>query len=145
MDDSALIAAYRATDYRVRLARGGWACIRVDAPLPSSLLTMIGMNSWAFITAWNPFSQILQRAQNHAAQHALLAALRKLSGLISIRPAVGVGEGWREPSLFVVGPTLADTDALAQQFRQNAYVHGLGDGYARLRLSSDSPPHGQAG
>lgn len=145
MDDSALIAAYRVTDYRVRLARGGWASIRVDAPLPSFLLAAIGSHSWAFITAWNPFSQVQTRLQNHAAQHALLAALRKLSGVIAVRPAMGVGRGWREPSFFVVGPTLSDTDALAQQFRQNAYVHGLGNGYARLRLCGVSPPHGQAG
>ncbi|HUB90584.1 MAG TPA: DUF3293 domain-containing protein, partial [Dyella sp.] len=77
--------------------------------------------------------------------HALLVALRKLPVPMVVRPAIGVGQGWREPSFFVVGPTLAETDALAQQFQQKAYVHGLGNGYARLRLCSDSPPHGQAG
>jgi hypothetical protein len=145
MEDDALIAAYRSTDYRVRLARGGWASILVDAPVPASLLALIGLRSWAFITACNPFSQVRPRQQNHAAQHALLIALRKLSATAAIRPAIGIGQGWREPSFFVVGPELAETDALAQQFQQNAYVHGLADGYARLRLSSDRPPHGQAG
>lgn len=143
--DNALIDAYRCTDYRVRMARGGWASIHVDAPLPAALLDLIGTHSWAFITAWNPFSQALPRRQNHAAQQALLAALRKLRSTRLIRAAIGVGRHWREPSLFVIGPVLAEMDALAQQFRQNAYVHGLADGYARLRLSSDQPPRGQAG
>ncbi|HUA80147.1 MAG TPA: DUF3293 domain-containing protein, partial [Dyella sp.] len=67
MDDSTLIAAYRATDYRVRLPHGGWASIRADAPVPSSLVVWVGSHSWAFITAWNPFSQIRPRQQNHAA------------------------------------------------------------------------------
>lgn len=143
--DSALIDAYRRTDYRVRLLQGGWASIRIDAPLPALLRGWVGSNCWAFLTAWNPFSQPCPRKQNHAAQHALLAALRRLPATRTIRPAIGVGDDWREPSLFVVGPALADTDALAQQFRQNAYVHGLADGYARLRLTSDQPPRGQAG
>ena len=34
--DSGLIAAYRSTDYRVRLAQGGFASIHVDAPLPDA-------------------------------------------------------------------------------------------------------------
>jgi hypothetical protein len=143
--DNALIEAYRNTDYRVRLVRGGWAAIRVDALVPASLSSLIGPHGWAFITAWNPFSQPRPRQQNQAAQHSLLDALRGLRATQLIRPAAGVGEGWREPSFFVVGPELADIDALAQQFQQNAYVHGLADGYARLRLSSDEPPRGQAG
>jgi hypothetical protein len=71
--------------------------------------------------------------------------LRQLPQTACIRPGLGIGEVWREASLFVVGPNLSDIDLLAQQFQQNAYVHGLGQGYARLRLSSDRPPHGQAG
>lgn len=143
--DSALIDAYRSTDYRVRLAQGGWLSIRVDAPVPEPLRALIGPHGWAFITAWNPFSQMLPRRQSHAAQQALLAALRRLPAILAIRPGIGVGQSWREPSFFVVGPTLAETDALAQQFWQNAYVHGLAEGYARLRLTSDQPPRGQAG
>jgi len=143
--DNSLIAVYRNTDYRVRLAQGGWASIHVDAALPAPLHALIGKHSWAFITAWNPGSQAQSHAQNHAAQQALLAALRGLHRTIRIQPGIGVGGEWREASFFVVGPELADIDALAQQFRQNAYVHGLANGYARLRLASDRPPHGQAG
>ena len=143
--DSSLLAAYRGTDYRVRLPQGGFASVRVDAPVPPPLRALIGPCSWAFITAWNPCSQPIEREQNRAAQQALLAAVRALPSTLTVRPAMGVGEAWREPSLFIVGPRLAETDALARRFRQNAYVHGLADGYARLRLSSGEPPRGQAG
>ncbi|MBE1161305.1 DUF3293 domain-containing protein [Dyella acidiphila] len=143
--DNSLIDTYRSTDYRVRLPQGGWVSIHVDAALPTSLHTLIGEHSWAFITAWNPGSQAQPRTHNHAAQQALLLALRQLPRTTCIRPGMGVGNSWREASLFVVGPNLADIDELAQQFQQHAYVHGLGQGYARLRLSSDRPPHGQAG
>jgi hypothetical protein len=143
--DNSLIDIYRSTDYRVRLAQGGWVSIQVDAALPSELHPLIGERSWAFITAWNPGSQVQAPPQNRAAQHALLVALRDLPRTTCIRAGVGVGDAWREASLFVVGPNLADIDELAQQFQQNAYVHGLGAGYARMRLASDRPPHGQAG
>lgn len=143
--DNSLIDTYRSADYRVRLAQGGWVSIQVDAALPTTLHTLIGERNWAFITAWNPASQVRPRTQNHAAQQALLLALRQLPRTTCIRPGLGVGGAWREASLFVVGPNLAEIDELAQQFQQNAYVHGLGQGYARLRLSSDRPPHGQAG
>jgi hypothetical protein len=143
--DSRLIDAYRSTDYRVRLAHGGFVSLHVDAPVPAALRSLIGPHSWAFITAWNPYSQKRPREQNHAAQQDLLAALRKLPSTVAIHPAMGVGEDWREPSFFTVGPDLAQTDALAQQFQQNAYVHGLAEGYARLRLTSGEPPRGQAG
>ncbi|HEX8779244.1 MAG TPA: DUF3293 domain-containing protein, partial [Rhodanobacter sp.] len=132
-------------DYRVRLAHGGFASIRVDAPVPAALLALIGSRSWSFMTAWNPCSEGRPRDQNHHAQRALLAALQKLPSTASIYPAIGAGQDWREPSFFIVGPALAETDALARQFQQNAYVHGLAGGYARLRLTSDEPPRGQAG
>ena len=143
--DKVLIDAYRTTEYRVRLLQGGWASIHVDAALPAPLLALTGGRSWAFITAWNPHSQPQPRLQNHAAQHNLLDALRCLPRTLYIRPGLGAGNNWREPSFFVIGPDLAEIDLLAQQFHQNAYVHGRGEGAARLRLTSDREPHGQAG
>jgi hypothetical protein len=143
--DEKLIEAYRTTDYRVRLPRGGWVSIRVDAAIPEELLPWTGKYAWAFITAWNPRSEVQPRTQNRAAQQSLLVAIRELRQTICVRPGMGVGENWREPSFFVVGPDLFETDRFAQQFRQNAYVHGLGTSPARLRLTGGSTPHGQAG
>jgi hypothetical protein len=142
--DTALISLYRTTDYRVRLLQGGWASIRIDKALPAALQALTGGRGWAFITAWNPQSLRLPRSLNHTAQIALLGALRGLRRTLYIRPGLGAGSDWREPSFFVIGPELEEIDGLAQQFQQNAYVHGLGAGAARLRLISDKPPHGQA-
>jgi hypothetical protein len=134
--DETLLAAFLATDYRVRLPTGGWASIRTNAALPERLRSAVDSYPWAFITAWNPHSQMQVRAKNHAAQHDLLARLKKIPETVSIRPGLGVGlTGWREPSWFVVGPSPAQLDPLAHRYRQSAYVHGYFDGLAILRWS----------
>jgi hypothetical protein len=134
MDD--LVAAYQATDYRVRLARGGWASIRIGEALPADLLPMVGDQPWGFITAWNPMSQPLPRQRNRAAQRLLLKALGSQLAATALHPAMGVGSNglWREPSLFVVGLDGDALDRLAHRFEQRAYVYGQGSLPARLRL-----------
>ena len=133
--DDALLAAYRGTDYRVRLGGGGYASIRIDHPPPASLAGHVKGQPWGFITAWNPRSRPRLRSQNRQAQRSLLQALRKLPATRLIVPGVGVGNGgWREGSLFVVGPGTEQLDLLALRFGQHGYVHGDGDQAAQLRL-----------
>jgi len=134
--DEALLAAYRATGYRVRLARGGWAAIRIDQPLPIELQTMTQGRVWGFITACNPRSQMRSRRENRDAQHRLWTMLRALPATSLIRPGVGVGDDgrWREPSCWVIGPDALALDRLAEHFQQCGYVHGEGEAPAALRL-----------
>ena len=134
--DEALLAAYRATEYRVRLARGGHAVIHIDRPLPLELRSLAQTFPWGFITAWNPRSESTSRTNNQLAQRALLAQLRALPETVAIRPGLGVaGDGrWQEPSFWVIGPSTATFDALAHRFAQFGYVHGDGASPAQLRL-----------
>ncbi len=130
-----LLAAYLATKYRVRLPCGGRANIQIDHPLPNPLLDWVGDHCWGFITAWNPRSQPRARAANRRAQRQLLGALREQPETIAVHAAIGVGgAGWKEPSLFVIGPAPDLLDHLAQRFGQNAYVYGRGRAVAQLRL-----------
>jgi len=135
--DDALLAAYRATDYRVRLARGGWVTIRIEQPLPPELQAMAGNRPWGFITAWNPRSASTPRPQNRAALGELLIALRTLPETTAIRPGLGIGSNgrWAEPSFWVAGPETASLDPLARHFGQFGYVHGQGTSPALLRLA----------
>ena len=135
--DEALLAAYRTTDYRVRLACGGWVTIRIDQPSPAELRDLAGNLPWGFITAWNPLSKPLPRPDNRIAQRALLAALRALLETAVIRPGLAINRdgSWKEASLWVVGPGVPALDALAQRFGQVGYVHGEGTALAQLRLT----------
>ena len=135
--DEALLAAYRATDYRVRLARGGWVSIRIDQPLPVELRDLARNLPWGFITAWHPFSKRAPRPDNRIAQRALLASLRALPETLVIRAGLGASRNgsWKEASLWVVGPGVPALDALARRFAQAGYVHGKGAMPAQLRLT----------
>jgi hypothetical protein len=131
--DDDLPARFQATDYRVRLPRGGWATIRIGEPLPPALRALAGPQPWGFVTAWNPRSQACSRPRNRDAQRRLLAALQASPSTVAIRPALGVGKDWREPSLFVTGLDTAALDALALRHGQLAYLHGESGDPARLR------------
>ncbi|WP_255367338.1 DUF3293 domain-containing protein [Dyella sp. OK004] len=72
-------------------------------------------------------------AFNREAQRRLLIALRDLPAAKRVCAGVGIGGGWAEASLFVIGPDTASLDTVARNFEQNAYVHGCGGGIARLR------------
>jgi hypothetical protein len=135
--DEALLAAYRATDYRVRLARGGWVTIHIDQPLPAELRDLARNLPWGFITAWHPYSKTAPRQHNRIAQRALLAALRALPETAVVRAGMGASQDspWKEASLWVVGPGVPALDALAHRFGQTGYVHGEGTAPARLRLT----------
>ncbi|HET6552392.1 MAG TPA: DUF3293 domain-containing protein [Dyella sp.] len=134
--DEALLAAYRATEYRVRLSRGGHASLHIGHTPPTELIALIDGQPWSFITAWNPGSLPQPRQHNRHAQRHLLAVLRALPDATQVRAGTGVGaDGWREPSLFVVGVRTEALDDLCLQFGQNAYVHGQSTGPARLRLT----------
>ena len=137
--DERLLALYRATDYRVRLRQGGWASIRIDEAPPAVLAPLIDPYPWSFITAWNPGSRRVPLSANREAQRALLAALRELPDAILILAGVGVGMGWREPSLFVVGPGTDAMDPLANRFGQNAYVQGFGNSRLAALRRMDKP------
>jgi glycine/D-amino acid oxidase-like deaminating enzyme len=146
--DEALLQSYRDADYRVRLAPGGHATIRVGQPLPASLQPLLQRedDTWVVITAWNPRSEWQPRAMNRLAQRDLRSALRT-AGAHRIRFALGVGEdGWREPSLFVTGLTSAAQEVLMRRFSQNAIVCGIGSGEARLWVNADcgAGSHGQS-
>lgn len=131
--DEALLEAFRSTAYQICIDTVSWATIRVDLPLPSTLVEVVGTRSWAFITAWNPQARRRAPAENLAAQYQLLASLKDLPGTV-VLPAIGVGSsGWSEPSLFAIGPDIVALDQLARVHGQLAYVHGEGAGAALLR------------
>jgi hypothetical protein len=148
MPSAELMDIYLRADYRVRLARGGHASIRVGEPLPESLRAMLpdADAPWGFITAWNPFSTPQSPVTNRGAQRQLLAALRAQVPASCMHAAVGVGadidangQHWREPSLFAANVPFVLLDALMLHFGQHAIIRATGPAPPPLHWSQDRP------
>lgn len=136
-------AIYERTQYRVRLARGGHAVIRIHQPLPAALRILLPNPDaiWVFITAWNPHSQHQPADLNRLRQRQLLVRLRQLKPVPRITAGVGIGtmdikaKRWREASLFVAGIAMTSIDDLMREFQQQAVVCGHGHECAELRFN----------
>ncbi|MCW5606113.1 MAG: DUF3293 domain-containing protein [Burkholderiales bacterium] len=127
--------AYRNTTYLVDHPDGGFGirlgepCARLDA-----LLAMHGVETWAYVTAWNPRSQRLPDADN-VAQHAeLLACVAKSGYPVFTGRGQPESGGWvPEESLLILGITEDAALRLGRAFDQHAIVVGKAGGRAGLR------------
>lgn len=133
--DPGLLTAYLMADYVVELP-GGAAVLRIGEAVPEALrreLAAEGVACFAFVTAWNPGSRVLDDHDNQARQAELVAAL----GEAGFRAWPGEGRGrdglWPpEASVLVPGLGEAEAIALGRRFGQNAVVIGHTEGVARL-------------
>ena len=125
--------AWEDTDYRVRIAAGGYVSIRCGQPLPDILLALLPRAGapWGYLTAWNPAGVRLPAASNRVRLQRLRDELKADRRNYCL--GIGVGtSGWRETSLFVLDITYPHLDALAQRFGQSGLVRGTGAAPAEL-------------
>lgn len=127
--------AYRATRYQAQLPSGVLTLI-IDEPsgMLGRLLADGGYPTWAFISAANPSSCLLDETENNARHQSLLAAVSQLG--LSHCEGMGIPQasGWPpERSLLIFGISQHEAHALAARFGQNAIVFGTRDGIPRLQ------------
>ena len=84
------------------------------------LLGSMGVESAAFITAWNPHSEKLTDDENDDRQAVLLTDIEKMR--LNYLVGYGQGKDWQEYSYFVLGIDKDQATAMATRFEQNAYV-----------------------
>jgi hypothetical protein len=122
---SALVSAYRATDYVAQsdgwvvVIRIGYRSLAVDR-----LLARMHARSGVFIAAWNPFSKKLSFKANEHWD-------RELKRYLSVRGFAFVeGEGrgrtgeWTpEASVLAFGISRVEASAIGRRYRQNAVVY----------------------
>ena len=130
-----LVSAYEAAEYHVEttppivLRVGQRNAALVD------LLTRRGVSSGAFITACNPFGQLLGTEENLRRNIALRRDLHP--HVCAMLPARGVDRAGRwpdEPGLFVLGCPQETLETIGGRYRQNALVVCGPDGVPRLLL-----------
>jgi hypothetical protein len=92
---------------------------------PSELLNYFPkIESWAFITAWNPLPNILSIDQNKIRNSELLAQLNAAN--YETYPGIGISkdEKWSEASFFIVNIDLETAHSIASRFGQLAFLYG---------------------
>ena len=119
-----LLTAYANTHYKVSV---GESTITLQPEHHSNELEALhqrhNVSSSAFVTAWNPESISMSRADNDAATPALEAAIERL-GFQSL-PGIGVdaqGQWPGEESLLILGIPESAALEIGAAFRQNAIV-----------------------
>jgi hypothetical protein len=90
-----------------------------------------GIASWAFLTAYNPWSTLLTEPENQARQDNLVAQLKEAG--YTFLEGYGTGDDWDpEPSLFVLDISRSRAVSIAAEYEQHAILWGQTDGAAEL-------------
>ncbi len=122
--DKQLEQAYRQAEYHLPLANVLIKIGTANAHLDELLLDNNAW-SWAFVTACNPASKLLNEQENTQRQQALTAVVRKMGLRFTEAFSSSPADDWpREQSIFIFDITLEQAVDLGRQFSQHAIVFG---------------------
>lgn len=129
-----LVQAYLSTKYQVQVWDGFDLRVGEYSDELQGMFNAYGMDTSAFLTAWNPLGDELGTDENRARNGRLKQDIEALG----LRSAKGVGTandgGWAEESLHVLGITFEHAVSLGNRYQQNAIVWVPGDFIPRLVL-----------
>ncbi len=132
--DQRLMDAYLQTTYRVQNPALEIRIGEANDAL-NLLLQKHQVKSWAFITAWNPGSTLLERQENNLRHQHLVEIVEKAGYQGFIGEGIGVDCTWEpEVSLLILGISQTAAIEVGQYFGQNAIVYGTLTQVANLLL-----------
>lgn len=133
--DSALIHAYRETQYRVL---GAFAMVLRPDVFSLDLADLhqaLAVDCSVFITAYNPYSQAVDASANIRRQSELAGVLASRGFVVLDGIGTHPGGKWTaEPNFLVPGIALEEASAMGRQFQQNAIIWCGADAIPRLIL-----------
>ena len=131
-----LIRAYREAKYVVEYLEPIVLGIGQANQKLKELLEVFEVKTAAFITAFNPYSEVLSDAENEQAQNRLVSDIEGLGCELVYGYGQDMAEQWpREQSLLALGITESKAEILADKYGQNGFVWiGSLDAFPVLRL-----------
>lgn len=119
-----LIKAYREAIYKVYTddQEITFQVGKVSAELVA-LMTFWGVETAAFMTAFNPFSELLDLQENESRQQKMWAEIEVTCP--KVFPGMGqdlLGEWPHEPSLLALGISIEEAERVADRYEQNAFI-----------------------
>ena len=121
-----LKSAYLSTTYRAFIVNQNQLDLIVGQSNHTldQLLSSVGLDSYAFITAWNPFSKTVSIEENHTANESLKSEL----GQYRIYEGIGIPKQpskWEgEHSFLILGINKDEAIRLGTKYEQNAIIYG---------------------
>ncbi len=123
--DAPLIEAYKQTHYKVNSDHGAFTLkIGIFSAELDALQRSHSVSGSAFITAWNPYGEPLNAADNQTAHARLVAELTEAG--FYFMPGIGEdpsGAWTGEESVLIVGIDESKAIDLGARYRQNAIVY----------------------
>ncbi len=133
--DAAMIQAYLETEYRIDGDTPALLKVGAVCPELAALHKANKTDCSSFVTACNPFSQVLDTANNASRQLALSQELRRRD--LAFMEGVGQhpSNQWPgEPSFLIFGLCLEDAKKLGASLEQNAIIWSDSDAVPQLIL-----------
>lgn len=119
-DNSSLQNAFNAADYFV-LVNGEWNLLKAGVR-DSIMAQLSGGETWAIITAFNPFGQLIAEEENWKRHHRLDIMTANYMRLL----AYGTGEGWpKEFGFCLMHISESEAFKLARIYEQAAILIGV--------------------
>jgi hypothetical protein len=146
--DETLLAAYRATCYRVQ-APGAELQLRIGQP--DAQLAKLLREAWveraALLSAWNPGSQTQARERNEASHEALVRELKAagypcLPGMNEPDGSASGRSRWIEPSVLALDLTLEAAHEFAARYGQLAFLWIDRQATPQLMVTAAASPAG---
>jgi hypothetical protein len=127
-----LINAYNTTEYKVYSPA---IVIKIGTSNQelNDLLISFNATTWAYITAFNPFSKILTKAENLKRHEELKVKIENYKFFEG--EGVGEDKAWEpELSLLIIGIPINESIEIGKFYEQNAIVIGEINGVPELKM-----------
>jgi len=96
----------------------------IDIKINKTIPKLNHLESWAFLTAWNPLPVILSEAENKRRNLELEDDIKALDLKYNLGVGISQDENWKEDSFFIENCTEEKANELAVKYGQLAYVWG---------------------
>jgi hypothetical protein len=122
MENQKIEVAFLETNYLILLENK--ISLKIGEVPKQLLYEHSQINTWAFITAWNPLPDILTKSENEIRNNQLKVQLKE-EGFV-FYPGIGISknEDWSEDSFFIENIELETANDISLKYGQLAFLYG---------------------
>ena len=132
MIKSDLEKAFEETNFIIDISKNQSILLRINQPCVELEELFPTLNSWAFVTAWNPLPTILSLNENSERNFKLEHDIKDLELNYFHGKGVAADGNWSEDSFFILGCSKTIAIELGKKYGQLAIVYGERGGVNQL-------------